>query len=190
MVIVGMTGSGKTFFAEKILAWRKHVIVYDLKGEIKWKGYAICKSFETLQECEYPKIIFKPPLEFIRDKEQVEEFFRWVYDRGNCTLYVDELMTTCFKGQISYWLLAIITRGRELGVSLISSTQRPKQVPVTVFTESENWVVFRLQAYGDAKRIEENFGIDAESIQRLPKQVFYFGSINEQLNKPFTLKEK
>lgn len=190
MVIVGMTGSGKTFFAEKILAWRKYVIVYDLKGRIKWPGYVTCHSLESLMECEQPKIIFKPPLTFSKDKEQVEEFFQWVYDRGNCTLYVDELMTTCFKGQISFWLLAILTRGRELGVSLISSTQRPKQIPVTVFTEAEHWIIFRLQAYGDAKRIEENFGIDAVSIQKLPKRYFYFGSINEESSKPFTLKEK
>lgn len=187
-MIIGMTGSGKTYFAEKILRWRKYVVVYDLKGELDWDGYRIITNFEELKMAEEPKLIFKPPLYFIRDKDAVEDFFHWVYERRNCTLYVDEIMTCCFKGQIAFWLLAIMTRGRELNVSFIGSTQRPKQIPVSLLSESERWVVFRLQVFDDAKRLEENFGLDAESIQALPKRYFYYGSIDTVYNKPFTLK--
>jgi len=187
--ICGMTGSGKTFLAEKLLAWRKYVVVYDLKGMIDWPGYVTITSFESLKECEHPKIIFKPPLYFVKDKEAVEEFFQWVYLRGNCTLYVDEVMSACFKGQISYWLLVILTRGRELGVSFIGSTQRPKQIPMNVITEAENRFIFLLSNYPDAKRIEENYGIDAEEILNLPKRYFFFSSIDKTFQKPFILSE-
>jgi len=189
MMIIGMTGSGKTFFAEKILNWRKYVVVYDLKGELKWKGYKIVTDFEALKTEEAEKIIFKPPLEFIKDKDSVEDFFHWVYERRNCTLYVDEVMTCCFRGEIAFWLLAIVTRGRELGVSFIGATQRPKQIPISLLSEAERWAMFRVHIYDDAKRLEQTFGIDAELIQNLPKRRFYYGSVDHTYSKPFILTE-
>ena len=43
---------------------------------------------------------------------------------------------------------------------------------------------------GDAKRIEENYGIDADDIVDLPKRYFYYSSVNNTYEKPFTLSEK
>lgn len=189
MMIIGMTGSGKTFFAEKILNWRKYVVVYDLKGELNWTGYKIVRNFEELKREEHPKLIFKPPLDFITDEDSVNDFFHWVYERRNCTLYVDEVMTCCFRGRICFWLLAIVTRGRELGISFIGSTQRPKQIPISLLSEAERWAMFRVHIYDDAKRLEQTFGIDAELIQNLPKRRFYYGSVDHTYAKPFTLTE-
>jgi len=188
MMIIGMTGSGKTYFAEKILRWRKYVVVYDLKGELNWEGYRIITDFNELKQAEEPKLIFKPPLSFINDPDEVNSFFHWVYERRNTTLYVDEVMTCCFKGQICFWLLAIVTRGRELGISFIGATQRPKQIPLSLLSEAERWATFRLNIRGDAERIEHTFGIEAESIQALPKRYFYYGSIDHTYSQPFTLK--
>ncbi len=187
MMIIGMTGSGKTYFAEKILRWRKHVVVYDLKGELRWQGYRIVTNFEELKQAEEDKLIFKPPLAFIQNEELVNDFFHWVYERRNCTLYVDEVMTCCFKGQICFWLSCILTRGRELNISFIGSTQRPKQIPISMLSESERWVAFRLQVFEDAERIQKTFGIEAEEIQALPKRYFFYGGIDATYYKPFTL---
>lgn len=192
-IIFGMTGSGKTFLAEKILRWRKYVIVYDLKGTIRWKGYRVVTSMQSLLELDpekYPKIIFKPPPYYEYEKEPVDEFFNWVYQRGNCTLYIDEVMTTCFRGQISKPLLTVMTRGRELGVSFIGASQRPKQIPQSIITESEHRFIFLLTSYQDAKRIEENYRIDADEIVNLPKRYFYYSSVDKTYFKPFTLSEK
>lgn len=194
-MVIGMTGSGKTFFAEKILAWRSYVIVYDLKGEIKWNGYKVIENFSELEMLdpekeETPKkIIYKPSLRDAFDEEAVDNFFKWVYLRRNTTLYIDELMSCCFDGKITFWLQAILTRGRELGISCIGSTQRPKRIPLSLLSESESWVSFRIQLYDDAKRVEQSFGIPAEQIQNLPKRYFYYGSINNTYPQPFILRK-
>lgn len=193
MMIIGMTGSGKTFFAEKILRWRDNVIVYDTKGQIDWEGYQTVTSFSELKSCSAKKIRYKPKLEDWYNEEPANEFFSYVYHRGDSTLYVDEVATACYDGQIPFWLHGIMSRGRELGVSFIGSTQRPKRIPLSLLSESERWAIFRLNLMEDAKRVEQTFGFSVEQIQSLPKRFFHYGSIDMSrievlTQKPFTLK--
>lgn len=192
-MIIGMTGSGKTFLAEKILQHREYVVVYDLKGEIDWRGYQVVTTLEQAMQLEpekYPKLIFKPDFERTEyGKEQAEEFFKWVYKRRNCTLYVDEVMSACYRGYITYWLQVIMTRGRELNISFIGSTQRPKSIPMSMLSESQHWAIFHLSMKEDADRVEKTFGIETEKIQALPDYHFYYGSVRKRktINKPMML---
>lgn len=189
-----MTGSGKTYFAEKLLRWSDYTVVYDLKGEIDWPDYRVVTSLETLFKLEVdeaPKIIFKPDFEGTPyGKEQADLFFKWVYQRRNCTLYVDEVMSACYRGQITYWLHVIMTRGRELGIQFIGSTQRPKSIPMQLMSESQRWAIFHLNMEEDAERIEKTFGIERTRIQQLPDFHFFYGNVKRRgtINKPFILR--
>lgn len=190
MLVVGMTGSGKTFFAEQILRWRDNVIVYDTKGQIDWENYTLVSSFNELKKCKAKNILYKPQLQDWYNEEPADDFFNWVYHRGDTTLYIDEVATACYDGRIPFWLHGIMSRGRELGVSFIGSTQRPKRIPISLLSESERMAIFRLKVFEDAKRISQTIGIEAEDIMKLPKRYFYYSSVDTTYKQPFTLKVK
>lgn len=188
MLIVGMTGSGKTFLAERILRWRDNVIAYDTKGLLDWEGYETITSFGTLKKSKSKYIRYKPPDNLIyKNEEAAEEFFNWVYQRGDTTLYVDEIAQTCYKGFLPYSLHGILSRGRELGVSFVGSTQRPKGIPISLFSESERIACFKLRNYDDGKRIEQSIGVPASNLVKLPKRYFYYANVDITYSKPFTL---
>ncbi len=177
-VFVGQTGSGKTTLARVLLRSRPWVVVLDVKGTLAWREYKLVRRLKHLpaRPEEAPRVIYRPTHEELRSESVMDALAWWVYERGNTTLYVDELYGYLepFGGGIAPGLHACLTRGRERGVEVWCSTQRPFRIPLSVLSESEHVYVFRLKVREDRRRVEEVTGIDEELIARLPKHHFYY----------------
>jgi len=76
------------------------------------------------------------------------------WKRGNTIIYIDEL--TLANPQRTRLLPAFgraIRTGRERKVSVWCGSQRPKDIPSNVFTETENFYIFRLVWDDDRKKV-------------------------------------
>jgi len=177
-VFVGQTGSGKTTLARVLLRSRPWVVVLDVKGTLAWKEYKLVRRLKHLpaRPEEAPRVIYRPTHEELRSDAVMDALAWWVYERGNTTFYVDELYGYLepFGGGIAPGLHACLTRGRERGVEVWCSTQRPFRIPLSVLSESEHVYVFRLKVKEDRKRVEEVTGLDEALIATLPKHLFYY----------------
>lgn len=171
-VIIGKTGCGKTELAKQLLVVRPYVTVYDSKGLLRWPQFRRVTKFEELIRAQEPKLIYAPVHDELIDEGLIDRFFEWNYLRHNTTVYVDEVGAITHRNTIPKYYHACLTRGRELGISVISSTQTPKLIPVFIISESERFYVFRIQHPDHAKRVEEILGIKAEIIQNLPPHHF------------------
>jgi hypothetical protein len=193
--LVGQTGSGKTTLARFLLQYRPFVVVHDGKGTIEWPGYRRFVHLKAMVATvdanprNYPRVIYRPTVEEMRNPALVDGFFRWVYLRKNCTLYVDETFSVveAFQGVTPPGYQACITRGREKRVEVWSSTQRPYRIPLIVLTESEHYYVFRLQGLEDRLRMRGVSGLSEEAIAGLSKRLFYHVSMDGHQG-PLTLK--
>lgn len=189
-VFVGQTGSGKTTLAREALcripAYR-YVIVYDVKGQMKsadWPGFKFVTAFDELRKTAdlkikgslaFPKIVFQPKVDEIPDASDLthaETFFRWIYYRQNTVVYVDEVYGVTGPQTIPFHFKAILTRGRERGITTMMATQRPASIPQFILSESEYYFVFRLQMPQDKKRIRDIKGIPESAIEDLDKFEF------------------
>jgi CheY-like chemotaxis protein len=191
-VFVGQTGSGKTTLAEVLLRSRPWVVVLDIKGTLGWDGYRLVRRILHLpaRPQDAPRVIYRPVPAELRSSSVLDALAWWVYERGNTTLYVDELYGYLepFGGSVPAGLHACLTRGRERGVEVWCSTQRPFRIPLSVLSESEHVYVFRLRVREDRRRIEEVTGLEEERIAKLPKHHFYYCPQDGDPVGPLTLK--
>lgn len=189
VTFVGQTGSGKTTLARRLLEQRRYVVVLDAKGMIRWPSYTVCHSLTALTKCKDERMIFRPPPLMTSDDDELEAFFSWVYLRRHCTLYIDELfLPPAIAGDVfPPHFGACYTRGRELGVEVWASSQRPKRIPQVALSESEHTFAFKLKLEQDRDRVQELTGIPSERIAALPKFDFLYSRQDADVIGPLRL---
>lgn len=160
-LFVGRTGSGKTLLSERMLRYFPFVAVLDMKRRLDWEGYEVHERLEPLSRSEHTHLIYKPSWQEQRPPKGeywssfIEEFFRWVYERGNTVTYVDEVMRCTHGDDMPEYYHALTTTGRELYLPVWSATQRPKKIPQVLLSETEHFMIFDLQLAQDEERMEE-----------------------------------
>lgn len=185
--IAGSTGSGKTYFAKAYLRdTENQVFVLDTKGLFEWnvdkKELIIIKSLSDIFEAsnQYQKIIYRPKFEELTD-ELYNQFFKFCYQYKNCIVVVDEAMQVCPSPyKIPEYYKGILTRGRELNVSVWSLTQRPSMIPIVIYSEATHYFIFQL-VYPDKKKLSDFTGYD-EFEENLKKYHFWY--YNTRTNDP------
>lgn len=180
-VLVGATGSGKTFLASRLVSPLRRVLVLDPKHTFKLEGF---KPGETLPifRNEF-KMIFRPDRE--EDDGKMARVSYEIFKRGNAVIYVDELATLADYYPITTAQLADIARtGRERAVGVWSAMQRPRFVPKVFLTESEVFFIFGLRSADDRKHIAGFSG--EEVVQAL--EPFGFWYVRPEMQRPRALK--
>lgn len=177
-VLIGRTGSGKTTVAREICSARDYVVVYDHKLNLRWPGFQRFHRLQELQAADpvkIPKMIYAPCPDEFEDVDAISDFFKFAYFRGNTTVYVDEIYSVCSAGgRIPKWYKLCFTQGREMGVSTISSTQRPKDIPQVALSEAEHWYIFQLLMEQDREKVSATLPVPDEAMQKLrPHQFIY-----------------
>lgn len=159
--ICGKTGSGKTFLARYLTKHIKRLVVLDGKGTLgtpEW-GLTEFTNSSDLHAKEF-RLRAYPPL-----KTDLADYWDSILTKclyaGNITIYIDELYAVCPPNkQPSPSLFACYTRGREYGLGMWASTQRPVWIPLVALSEAEHFFVFRLQLLEDKQRLAAFMGTD------------------------------
>lgn len=178
--ICGATGSGKSYLAEHYLANYDYVVKLDTKDEATerelleqsaWDGleegkdFVIVRDFELLDECETNKIIYAPPLEE-QDEDSLNKFFRWIFERQNTILWIDEVMGFTSGSRCPLELRRLMTQGRSKNIGVWVCSQRPSGVPMIITANSTYYFVYNLFMYEDRLRIARSTGM--EEMKELP----------------------
>jgi len=187
--ICGMTGSGKSKLAEFLVndpdkPWS---VVYDPKhsrtlGE--WKNQTIIYKFEELDESHARRILYRPDLEEAEDREMQEAFFRWIYVQQHVRVYVDECSALLGDSKPNLYLKGCLTRGRELGVSVLAATQRPVSIPLITMSEASRLYIFQLSMPEDQERIAKITGITEREQATLRRHEFFYFDVMEKTSHP------
>ena len=166
-VVLGITRSGKTFFASKVLQGVQglggHTIFVDPKHD---SGYAhlgtICNSpievYEQLLR-KNPAIVFRTPG---TSEERIEALDRMVelmftlqrtpgFKRIRRVIAIDELQLFVKKGN-SRAIEMIWTIGAGVGIIGMALTQRIQLLNETAWSQSDNKVIFRIEDRADYLR--------------------------------------
>lgn len=155
VLIAGKTGSGKTWLARRLLARIPRLVVIDPKSTLAdWNlKEPSDRDWNKFDRGEYGRYRIQSPV--TSDLESwYDDLFGYLYECGELTIYIDEAYAVTPPGQKpGKWLSACYTRGREKGIGVWSSTQRPAWIPLFMLSEADWFLVFRLSLEQDRKRI-------------------------------------
>jgi ABC-type dipeptide/oligopeptide/nickel transport system ATPase component len=168
VLVVGSTGSGKSFLVESYLAGFQHVVKLDTKGEYyerkrddvsAWTGLIEGEDFDVIfhlseiDKIQTEKIIYVPDFEE-QTSDYYNAFFQWCYERQNTTVWIDELMSIAESPQrYPKYLKAIATRGRSRNVSMWSLSQRPSDIPTIIPANITHFFAFNLNLPTDREKM-------------------------------------
>lgn len=192
--IAGMTGSGKSYLAERYLASYDYVVKLDTKDEVTerrlakkdlWVGldegkdYTVCTKLTELGNIKTKKIIYVPDFEE-QSLESYNTFLKWCYERGNTIVWIDELMSICPNAtKYPLYLKAIATRGRSKNVAMWSLTQRPVDIPSIVTANSTHFFVFDLMLPQDRTKMSQVTAMPNMTVKPGKYNFWYFKNGND-----------
>src|SRR5437016_4132456 len=165
-MLVGATGTGKTTLGRQLLAGYQDILVVDSKctygGKGGEPGYRMVSTPGGLKWCGKGKrLIQYRPDEESQGVDDYNAVYRWAYRRGNILIYTDEAFLVHHGPYAPDYLRNCVTCGRELGIGMITGTQRPRGIDLRVMTESEVFYAFQLRHRDDRRRIAEMIGEEA-----------------------------
>jgi hypothetical protein len=176
LIVVGATGTGKTTLVRQLLLPYKAVLVIDSKctygGKKGEEGYQMVTSPKALWGLRPSTThIQYRPNERHQNVSDYDEVYRWCYRRHDIMVCTDEAFLVHHGSHAPDWLRACVTCGRELGIGMITGTQRPRGIDLRLLTEAEMFIAFDLRHRDDRKRMAEMGG--DEFMQRPPRHAFW-----------------
>jgi len=172
--ICGQTGTGKSVVAEVYLAGMDYVVKLDTKGEVYerrkkgqglWRGltegkdFVVIHNLSEIDNVKTDKVIYCPAYDEL-EMEYYDALMKWVYERENTILWIDELMEVA-PSPVKYpaYLKALYTRGRSKEAVVWACTQRPTDIPVIALANSSHYFIFTMQNPDDRKKIVRATGM-------------------------------
>lgn len=169
-LIVGRTGSGKTYAALFLLSLmdfdEKPWIILDYKGEsniAQIPGAEIIPLTENVFSLEPGIYIIKPQL---FQEGAVEKLLWNIWGRENIGLFIDE---GYMIPKSSDAFRAILTQGRSKNISVILLTQRPVEIDRFAISEADFFQIFHLNDKKDRARVMEYVPYHFEKEEKLQK---------------------
>lgn len=184
--IIGPTGSGKTTLAYHLLRNRKYVAIMATKPrDISLSSLAKNQKYETITR--WPpryntnKVIVWPkfrPNDISNQTIAINDALLNIFNEGGWTVYIDETWYIDNILRLETLLKIYWTQARSMDISLMAGTQRPRDVPLLMYSQATHLFFFRFGDDSDIKRIggigAANSRIIGQIIPNLPKHSFLY----------------
>lgn len=189
MIIAGPTGSGKTTLASSLLNRRQYVIglvskSYDPTFARTFGNYKVVKEYRDIHRGDTRVLIWpawnKPTAEVLATQRDVfsDAIEGALRDKGWC-IYLDETpyITDSQFGRLSQPVAMLHHTGRSSGISMVTSTQRPANIPLIIYNSASHAYIARTTLTADHKRLGDLGGYNhrelINTISSLPSRHDY-----------------
>jgi DNA helicase HerA-like ATPase len=178
-LIVGMTGSGKTWFARRYLinVEPEPACRFLFDESSRWSKWLPIRPCFTWADCDaaLPSrwVLFNPSKEYPDDYAKAfDQFCQYVYSAsgggpGSKILAVQELWQWCDARTMPRGFRLCTQAGREQGIQLLLDTQEPHRINSSIIGQTTELVCFRLD---EEKALECIRGLrgEPETVMNLP----------------------
>ena len=179
MLILGKTGSGKSFLAKRLLKKFDRYIIYDTQGE-----YTDGVVFERIEELynflikvgDYKfRCIYNP----LNIDTEISEICRFAYLLGDCCVLCEEIDLYCSPSYIDPDFNNIVRRGRHKGVSIIALSQRPVGINKIITSQFSTTYSFFQDEPRDIDYLRDRFGKSVNILPHLNFKSFEYAKFSD-----------
>jgi phage tail protein X len=180
--IVGRTGSGKSVMLRWLLARYSRAVLVDPKGRAVMDGWPVHYGVAAFRGAwpATPRVIVRPGAGENR-RDWLDAVCWHIYRHGETALGVDEVIGVVDANRAAAGFDAVLTQGRELGITALVCTQRPSRIPPTIVSEADHLFVFTLNLADDRRRVSETIGPYASPADRSFRYVYWSGSVDRPI---------
>lgn len=144
VVIIGDTGSGKTYLESKLLQLRDYVIVLRTKpDDIKFAGFVKVDSHKKLVSLRERKFLLTPRYEL--QQYEASKAMEIVWREGGWTFAIDETYYATAILKVERQINKLFTQGRSKKISLVAGMQRPAWVSRFALSQASHAFIFRCE---------------------------------------------
>ena len=163
IVIVGASGSGKTYLANQIMKGLNGISVWVYDPNFQFHS-SRAMVFNDLSEMLKVYDQAKRGHYILQPHDASEHTFRRfnaeAFKRGNVTLIEDEIHNWLSKQKVIKEFNQVILSGRPRGISVISISSRPASCPNHILSNVKHVFAFKLNLESDIKFLEGYLGDD------------------------------
>lgn len=146
VIIIGDTGSGKTYLESKLLDLRDHVIVAKTKpDDIKFKGYRKIKSHKDLMDLKTSKFVLDTGFDPARQYYEIYNTIGLAWKQEGWTLAVDETYYWTAVLRLERQLNMLLTQGRSKKLTIVAGMQRPAWISRFALSQATHAFIFRCE---------------------------------------------
>ena len=163
IVIVGASGSGKTYLANQIMKGLNGITVWVFDPNYQFHS-SRAMVFNDLSEMLKVYDSAKRGHYILQPHDSSEHTFRRfnaeAFKRGNIVLIEDEIHNWLSKQKVLQEFNQVILSGRPRGISVISISSRPASCPNHILSNVKHVFAFKLNLESDVKFLEGYLGND------------------------------
>ena len=163
IVIVGASGSGKTYLANQIMKGLNGISVwvhdpnYQFHSSRAMVFHDLTEMLKVYDSAKRGHYILQPHQ---NDENTFRRFNAEAFKRGNLVLIEDEIHNWLTKQRVLKEFNQVILSGRPRGISVISISSRPASCPNHILSNVKHVFAFKLNLESDVKFLEGYLGND------------------------------
>lgn len=214
VVLIGPTGRGKTVLWRNLIRYREqrdaHILIVATKakddslGELTpsgfWvtkrqlnrhpRGYLLTRSWSRATRVDHPRVLlwvkYRGPASVNKQRQEAQEALQDIFSQGGWTVVLDELRWFVDRMKLEQWVVDLYLQGRSLGVTAIAGTQRPRHVPLEVYSNAMHLYIWGTKDTQDLRRLGGLGGMDEleirEAVGNLTgHDVLYIDALRERM---------
>lgn len=183
VAFIGKTNCGKTTLAYYLLEMRQYVTILATKPKspsldrfAAAHGYRVFTEWpRNITPQAAPKRVIWPHIrqlnEVTNQRYHIGMTLNAVFTEYNWCIYADELRYVTQTLNLGAAVEIILMQGRELGLSFMGGMQRPKFVPLVIYSQSSHLFFWRELDINNLERISAINSVDSRFVARVVTQL-------------------
>lgn len=146
VIIVGDTGSGKTYLESKLLALRDNVIVVKTKpDDITFPGHKKVRKYQGLMDLRTRKFVLDSGFDPYLQKYNIANMIALAWKQEGWTIAVDETYYWTSVLKLEKQLNMLLTQGRSKHLTIVAGMQRPAWISRFALSQATHAFIFRCE---------------------------------------------